>query len=215
MSARERKHAVHIDASEVSMEKLMSMGTGIAVILSLAVCAGVLYLTFGPSKIRFKVGSRPSTPSKSPDRSVSTLPGDFAYHTLDGEEQHLLASKGKVLFVNRWGTWCAPCVSEMPSIQKLYDRYKSDPEVKFLIIASLDSASNVRTFALHHHLDMPFYIDEDADTTGIDVSTFPSTSIYGKDGNLVSKQLGSADWSAPAVIEQIEKLKRQTEQHTQ
>jgi hypothetical protein len=35
---------------------------------------------------------------------VLTQPGDFAYHTLDGEEQHLLASKGKVLFVNRWGT---------------------------------------------------------------------------------------------------------------
>lgn len=196
------------------MKKLMHMGTGIVAILLLAVCVGMLYLTFGHSKISLMVSSRSFTSSKSPDRSVRELPGDFAYHTLDGEEQHLLASKGKVLFVNRWGTWCAPCVAEMPSIQKLYDRYKSDPEVQFLIIASRDSASDVRTFAFHHHLDMPFYIEDDADTTGIDVSTFPSTSIYGKDGNLVSKQLGSADWSAPAVIEQIEKLKLQTGQHT-
>ena len=97
---------------------------------------------------------------------------------------------------------------------KLYDHYKSDPEVKFLIIASRDSASDIRTFAFHHHLDMPFYIEEDADTTGIDTSTFPSTSIYNKDGKLASKQLGSADWSAPEVMEQIEKLKLQTGQHT-
>jgi len=191
------------------VKKLAHIGIGLVAILLLAVCSGVLYLTFGPSKMTFKVSSRPSAPSKSTNRVVLTLPGDFAYHTLDGEEQHLLANKGKVLFVNRWGTWCAPCVAEMPSIQKLYDRYKDDPDVKFLIIASRDSASDVRTFALRHHLDLPFYIEEDADTTGLDFSSFPSTSIYGKDGTLVSKQTGDADWSAPAVIEQIEKLKHQ------
>jgi len=190
----------------ILVKKLVYIGIGLVVILLLAVCSGVLYLTLGPSKMTFKV-VRLSTPSKSPNRLVLTLPGDFAYHTLDGEEQHLLANKGKVLFVNRWGTWCAPCVAEMPSIQKLYDRYKDDPDVKFLIIASRDSASDVRTFALRHHLDLPFYIEEDADTTGLDFSTFPSTSIYGKDGTLVLKQTGDADWSAPAVIAQIEKLK--------
>lgn len=191
------------------MKKFMSMGAGVVAVLLLVICAGVLYLTFGPYRVGFKVGSRPFTSNKSIERS-----GDFSYHTLDGKEQHLLANKGKVLFVNRWGTWCTPCVGEMPSIQKLYDRYRSDPEVKFLIIASHDSASDVRSFASHHHLNMPFYIAEDTDSTGIDASTFPSTSIYGKDGKLISKQLGSADWSAPAVIAQIEKLKLQTKQPT-
>ena len=113
------------------MKKLAYIGIGLVSILLLAVCSGVLYLTLGPSKMTFKVTRHPSIPSKSPNRLVLTLPGDFAYHTLDGEERHLLADKGKVLFVNRWGTWCAPCVAEMPSIQKLYDRYKDDPDVKF------------------------------------------------------------------------------------
>jgi hypothetical protein len=102
----------------------------------------------------------------------------------------------------------------MPSIQKLYDRYKDDPDVKFLIIASRDSASDVRTFALHHNLNLPFYLEEDTDTTGLDFSTFPTTSIYGEDGTLVSKHAGGADWSAPAVVAQIEKLKLQFRQHT-
>ncbi len=144
-----------------------------------------------------------------------TLPRDFAYHTLDGEEQHLMASKGKVLFVNRWGTWCAPCVAEMPSIQKLYDRYKDDPAVKFLIISSRDSASDVRTFALHHNLHLPFYLEEEADIPGLSVFTFPTTSIYGKDGTVAARYVGDADWSAPAVIAQIEKLRLQFGQHTQ
>lgn len=195
------------------MRKLSHIGISLVVILLLAVCSGALYLTFGHSRITFKVTSRPSTPSESPDRLVLTLPGDFAYHTLDGKGEHLLSSKGKVLFVNRWGTWCAPCVAEMPSIQKLYDHYKDDPDVKFLIIASRDSASDVQTFALRHHLDLPFYIEENADTTGLNFSTFPSTSIYRKDGTLALKQVGGADWSAPAVIAQIEQLKLQNGQH--
>lgn len=190
------------------------IGLGLVAILLLAVCSGVLYLTFEHSKMTFTVTRRPSTSRKSPDLSVLTLPGDFAYYTLEGKEQHLLANRGKVLFVNRWGTWCAPCITEMPSIQKLYNRYKDDPNVKFLIIASRDSASDVKTFALRHQLDMPFYIEEDADTDGLDFSTFPSTSIYGKDGTLVSTQVGDADWSAPAVIAQIEKLKLQIGPHT-
>src|ERR1035437_10459745 len=108
----------------------------VVVVFFVAVCFSVLYLVFGPLKIRFKVVTPPSISNKSPNHLVLTTPGDFAYHTLDGEEQHLMASQGKVLFVNRWGTWCAGCVAEMPSIQKLYDHYKADPNVKFFIIAS-------------------------------------------------------------------------------
>jgi thiol-disulfide isomerase/thioredoxin len=196
------------------VKKLSLIGICLVAVMLLATCCGVLYLTFGHSKMKFKVTLRPTAASTSPDRMVLTLPGDFAYHTLDGEEQHLMASKGKVLFVNRWGTWCAACVAEMPSIQKLYDRYKDDPDVKFFIIASRDSASDVRTFALHHNLNLPFYLEEDTDTTGLDFSTFPTTSIYGEDGTLVSKHAGGADWSAPAVVAQIEKLKLQFRQHT-
>jgi hypothetical protein len=51
--------------------------------------------------MKFEVTLRPSAQSKSLDRLALTLPGNFAYHTLDVEEQHLMASKGKVLFVNR------------------------------------------------------------------------------------------------------------------
>jgi hypothetical protein len=81
-------------------------------------------------------------------------------------------------------------------------------------MGSRDSASEVRKFAFRHNLDLPFYLEDDIDTTGLDFSTFPTTSIYGVDGTLVSKHVGGADWSAPAVIAQIEKLKIQSGQNT-
>jgi hypothetical protein len=67
------------------VKKLGHIGIRLAAILLLAVCSGVLYLTFGHSRMTFKVTLRPSTQNKSPDRLVLTLPGDFAYHTLDGK----------------------------------------------------------------------------------------------------------------------------------
>ena len=43
---------------------------------------------------------------------------------LAGESLNLESLKGKVIFLNFWGTMCGPCVAEMPSIQKLYDAGK-------------------------------------------------------------------------------------------
>ena len=42
--------------------------------------------------------------------------------------------KGKVVFINFWATWCSPCIAEMPTIQSLYENFKNDDEVKFVIL---------------------------------------------------------------------------------
>ena len=40
----------------------------------------------------------------------------------EGNTYNMEEAKGKVVFVNLWATWCPPCIAEMPSIQKLYDK---------------------------------------------------------------------------------------------
>ena len=49
--------------------------------------------------------------------------------------------KGKVVFMNFWASWCPPCRAEFPSIQKFYDKYKSNPDVVFLTVNLDDQAS--------------------------------------------------------------------------
>jgi thiol-disulfide isomerase/thioredoxin len=56
---------------------------------------------------------------------------DFPFRTLDGNIEHLSAKKGKVVFVDLWGTWCIQCVAEMPAVQKLYDRYRNGSRCHF------------------------------------------------------------------------------------
>ena len=49
---------------------------------------------------------------------------DFTFPGLDGKKVSLSDYKGKVVLVNIWATWCPPCVDEMPSMEKLYQKFK-------------------------------------------------------------------------------------------
>jgi thiol-disulfide isomerase/thioredoxin len=135
---------------------------------------------------------------------------NLTYHTLDGTPQTLSSNKGQVVFLDLWGTWCVQCVAEMPTVQKLYDHYKDDPQVKFLIVSRMDPPSAVRSYARRNHLDLPFYITHDDEIPpAMQLGQFPATFLYAKDGTLVTKHTGAADWSSPSVISFIDQLKGQ------
>jgi thiol-disulfide isomerase/thioredoxin len=146
-----------------------------------------------------------------PHLEIRTEPAnDLVYRTLDGGTQHLASTKGQVVFLDLWGTWCVQCVAEMPTVQKLYDHYRNDPHVKFLIVSRLDSPSSVLSYARRNHLSLPFYVTQNQDIPrSMQLDQFPSTFIYAKDGTLVSKHVGAADWSDPTVISLIDQLKKQ------
>ena len=134
---------------------------------------------------------------------------DFPFRTLDGKLERLSAAKGKVVFLDLWGTWCIQCVAEMPTIQALYNHYRSDPDVTFLIVSRLDSPAAVRNYARRNHLDLPFYTTDDADIPpSMQLNQYPATFLYEPDGAMAAMHTGAADWSAPAVITFIDSLKR-------
>jgi thiol-disulfide isomerase/thioredoxin len=136
--------------------------------------------------------------------------GDLTYRTLDGTPQNLSSNKGQVVFLDLWGTWCVQCVAEMPKVQKLYDHYKDDPQVKFLIVSRMDKPSAVRSYARRNHLDLPFYITHDDEIPpSMQLNQFPATFLYSTDGTLVAKHVGAADWSDRSVIAFIDRLKQQ------
>ncbi len=134
---------------------------------------------------------------------------DFHFSTLDGRPETLAASKGKVVIVNLWGTWCLPCIAEMPTFQRLYNHFRNDPRVSFLMISRLDSAAAVRAYARRNHLDLPFYRMDDEEIPGsMQFRQYPSTFLYAPDGTLVASHIGPATWDDPTVIAFIESLKR-------
>jgi thiol-disulfide isomerase/thioredoxin len=125
-----------------------------------------------------------------------------------GAEITLADFRGKVMVVNLWATWCAPCVEEMPTLGALQRRFGDRIQV---IPISADSEAD-REKAKTQLADLsdntlPFYIDIsrgvlfDAQAPGM-----PVTIIYDANGNEVARLAGGADWGsdeAAAVIEAV------------
>ncbi len=95
-----------------------------ACLLFVAAIAGVSFFKLAEAKI----ASRLRPPRLAP---LSLRGEDLSFYTLDGQSQHRLAKKGKVVFLDLWGTWCLQCVAEMPTVQRLYEHYRNDPQVGF------------------------------------------------------------------------------------
>jgi thiol-disulfide isomerase/thioredoxin len=158
----------------------------------------------------FKVAERKIAARMQPPHleRQSQAASDLKFRTLDGEVQHLSATRGQVVFLDLWGTWCIQCVAEMPTVQRLYDRYKDDPQVKFLIVSRLDSPATVRSYARRNHLSLPFYVTQDEDIPQtMQFNQYPATFVFAKDGSLVSNHVGAADWSDRSVVSFIDQLR--------
>lgn len=66
----------------------------------------------------------------------------FALLNVKGEKVDLAKLKGKVVIVDYWATWCGPCISSFPGMQKAVDKYKSDPNVAFLFVNTWQNEEN-------------------------------------------------------------------------
>ena len=146
-----------------------------------------------------KESFRKSFELKSPD--VGRPAPNFEFPGLDGKLVSLSDYLGKVVLVNIWATWCRPCVDEMPSMQKLYQEFKDDD---FEILAvSIDAPGSgvVAPFMRKYNLTFPALLDsegtirESYGATGI-----PESFIIDRQGILVKKIIGAADWSSPEVF---------------
>jgi peroxiredoxin len=129
------------------------------------------------------------------------LAPDFTFPGLDGKMIRLSDYKGKVVLVNIWATWCPPCVDEMPSMEKLYQKFKGE---NFEILAvSIDEPGlkAVAPFMKKSGLTFPALIDsEGVIKTVYGITGIPESFIIDKQGILIKKIVGPVDWAATNVF---------------
>jgi thiol-disulfide isomerase/thioredoxin len=125
---------------------------------------------------------------------------DLPFTDAEGGRRTLADFRGKVIMVNLWATWCAPCVAELPSLGALAAAMKAQP---FEIIAiSLDDAGDASFakdfLARHAGADLAFYHDPsykipfEARARGV-----PTTILYDRSGQEIARLAGEADWASP------------------
>lgn len=105
--------------------------------------------------------------------------------------------RGNVVFLNFWATWCAPCIKEIPDIQKLYDQYGG--RVSFLLVTQEDTAT-VRKFFRKKNFTVPMYLTKKEEIPSVFyASTIPTTYIIGHTGQIKLAKSGSIDVESDSI----------------
>jgi thiol-disulfide isomerase/thioredoxin len=114
-----------------------------------------------------------------------------------GQKIDLGQYKGRVMFINFWATWCAPCREETPSIEALHRELGHDGRFVMLTILYKDSPNTANEYMKSNGYTFPVCTDrEGASAKGYGVTGVPETYLVDKRGVLRKKIIGSLDWSS-------------------
>lgn len=118
-----------------------------------------------------------------------TDPFLFKLTRLDGSQFKLNDYRGKVVVVNFWATWCGPCLTEMPLLEKAMLKYKDDKDVVFLALSTDEERDDVEPFIKQHKFKLPIAY---AETLNLHfrVNSIPTTLIFNRNGEIAFRQAG-------------------------
>jgi thiol-disulfide isomerase/thioredoxin len=118
---------------------------------------------------------------------------------LDGRDVPLEALRGRVVLVNFWATWCAPCLKEMPALDRLQASVGRDD----LLVAAVSIDRGGRAVAepwlqSHGIENLTLYLDPQSRAAlGFRVSELPVSVLIDREGRVVGRMVGPAEWDAP------------------
>lgn len=131
----------------------------------------------------------------------------FTVRNLKGQRVQLADYKGKVVILNLWATWCGPCRVEMPGMENLYRRYRS--QGLEILAVSLDKGSpeKVRVFADEYRLSFPVLMDSEREVENLyHTLTIPTTFVIDKKGMIVAEVEGAKHWESEETFKAVEYL---------
>jgi len=139
----------------------------------------------------------------------SVLPPSLVLPDLSGVSTRLDDSKGKVVLVNFWATWCPPCRREMPSMQRLKEKMAGQAFV-ILGVDSAEPREDVMGFLEVVRVDFPILLDTDSTVTkSWKVYALPTSFIIDRTGRIRYSLSGPTEWDEGEAVQLIESLLRE------
>ncbi len=136
--------------------------------------------------------------NKTEDRSIF-------WFDINNKRIDLTDLNGKVVLVNFWASWCAPCIEELPSINKLS---KKIDQSKFeSVIINIDKVNKEKSVRIYESLRLDnlkyFYDANNHLVSYLKVDVIPTTIIYSKNGKELGRLIGEAEWSSSDAVKLI------------
>jgi peroxiredoxin len=139
---------------------------------------------------------------------------DFSIKDRSGKLVKLSDFRGKVVFLNFWGTWCEPCIKEMPEMEILYQKLK-DRKFQMFAVSIDNNWDIVNQFYKEHNLTLTTFLDPGHQVSDLyKVFKWPETFLIDANGNVV-KHVWVEHWADPGVMAVVENLVNQAETNQQ
>ena len=164
-----------------TMRRATHLGLLLMLVTSLLLC---FFPSFAPAQdqqptIRFV---------RNPD-----LAPDFKLTSLDGKPVTLADSKGKVILLNFWATWCGPCRAEIPDLVDLQNKYKDRLQILGLVVDD-DDQDAIKEFAGKFGINYPVAIaGDDIRFQYGGIAALPTSFVLDAEGRIVQKHEGLRD----------------------
>jgi len=124
----------------------------------------------------------------------------------EGKERKLSDFRGKLVLLNLWATWCAPCVKEMPSLERLQAKRGGDRFIVLALSQDRGGLFQVRQFYEAQGLKgLEIFVDKTmASARALKAGALPTTLLIDPDGREIGRLIGAAEWDAPEAITYID-----------
>ncbi len=130
--------------------------------------------------------------------SANRMAPDFTLPRLDGQDLRLSAYRGKLVLLDFWASWCAPCREETPHLIDLQNKY-GDRGLQIIGVSMDDSPDPARVFYQQFHMNYPVVMGN-AKTGELygGVLGLPIAFLVRRDGRIYAKHIGATD---PSVFD--------------
>lgn len=167
--------------------------TLVIAILSTVIFGLVLAVKLRPQIALVEVGSR--------------APNFPAVDLATGEPLTFERYKGQVVLLNVWATWCLPCRVEMPSMERLHERFAGTDFRVVAVSVDREGPEVVRRFVQELGLTFDVLHDQTTDIQRIYQTTgVPESFMIDRHGIIIKKVIGAAEWDGPVTETLIERL---------
>lgn len=130
---------------------------------------------------------------------------NFTLRNINGEIVNFEDYKGKVIFMNIWATWCAPCIAEMPNIQGLYDKIENE-NIAFIMLSTDKNQTKAEDFINKKGYTFPVFMAASRIPQMFRVPSIPTTFVISPEGKVVSKKIGMANYDKNRFKKFLEEL---------
>lgn len=119
---------------------------------------------------------------------------DVYFKDQKGIVRSLRNFEGDAIFMNIWATWCPPCIAEMPSINSLYQHFKDNEDISFVLVSIDEDFDIAKEFMENRDYDLPIYHYQTKAPGTYQSSAIPTTYIISRDSKIVLEKQGYAKY---------------------